>query len=79
MPGPMKPMTPLSEREMRMLLSLIEVEREKADAITERWKAEPEEGYEDGPAALATERDYAMGVSSGIARCQRIIAEVLNA
>lgn len=72
-------MAPLSEREMRMLLALIEVEREKADAIAERWSAEPEEGYEDGHDALLTEQEFARGYALGVKAMETLLGQVLNA
>lgn len=68
-----------TEREMKMPLGLVEAEYEKARLVEEKWRDTPDEGYVDGPEALASERSFSTGVATGVLSMKNLIDEVLNA
>lgn len=73
-----KPMVPLTEREMRMLLSLIEAEQEQAERCVDRWEkaTDPEA---EGVESLDEQRMYALGFATGVSSIKKLIENVLNA
>lgn len=79
MPGPTRPMAPLTEREVRMLLSLVEAERKNAELIEQKWRDTPEEGYPDGVQSLSDEQAFARGYACGVGSIENLISQVLNA
>lgn len=72
-------MANLTDREMSMLLGLLEAEVEKARLIEQKWRDTPEEGYEDGPEALRDEQGFATGVAHGWDAAATLIKNVMNA
>ena len=64
---------------MRMLLSIIELEEEKARLIDEKWRGASAADGDGGPEGLAYEQAFATGVAHGWGEAKTLIASVLTA
>jgi hypothetical protein len=72
-------MTPLTEREMRMLLALVEMEQEKAEQNRDRHLETPVPGDAEEAVSLAYEQAYAQGFATGVSSIRKLVLEILNA
>jgi hypothetical protein len=68
-------MPPLTDREMRMLLALIEAEVKDAEAHQRHWQNQPD----DSAPNIDEERAFSRGFATGVTAMKNLIDQVLNA
>lgn len=80
MPERGKPMVPLTEREMRMLVSLVEAEYREANLLVARWENTPDDAAEaENVSSVEEQRMYFRGLRTGVSSIKTLIEGVLNA
>lgn len=69
----------MTQRELKLMLRVLELEVERARLLEDKWRAEPEEDYVDGPDSLSNEIYYAMGAVSAWREAARLINDMIDA